>query len=154
MRKGDRISSIFWLIFSLVIAIDSYGLDLGNFHAPHAGFFPFLASLILGIFSVILLISTGIKKPDTAARAEDIAFNTQTLPKLLYVIVSLFFYAILLNTFGFILITVILIGFLLGTVEPQKWYVVIGGAISISLVTYLVFDVLLKVQLPKGFLGF
>lgn len=154
MQRGDRISGAFWLIFSLVIIIESYKLGLGTLDAPQAGFLPFAASLILGALSFILLINTIGPKSKISEKGEDLKFNRQKLPKILYVVISLFAYVVLLNTLGFILDTMILIGFLLAVVEPQRWYVVITGAISTSLIFYVIFDVFLKVQMPKGFLSF
>lgn len=154
MERGDRISSVFWLVFSLVVAIESYRLDLGTLHSPQAGFLPFVGGIALGTLSLILLISTLRPKPKISEKGEDITFNRQTFPKVLYVAISLFVYGILLTPLGFVLDTIILIGILLIVVEPQKWYVVIIGAISAPFISYLIFDVLLKVQLPKGFLSF
>lgn len=51
----DRISGFFWFILSVIIAVESYRLELGTLHSPKAGFLPFLASLALGIFSTSAL---------------------------------------------------------------------------------------------------
>jgi len=57
---ADRISGFFWFIFSVIIAAQSYYLEVGNLHSPKAGFLPFLASSALGILSLILLLSTAM----------------------------------------------------------------------------------------------
>ena len=41
MKYGDQISAVFWLIFSIVMSIESYRLGLGSLHFPKAGFLPF-----------------------------------------------------------------------------------------------------------------
>jgi putative tricarboxylic transport membrane protein len=155
MVRGDKISGIFWLFFSLMVAVESYRLGVGNLHSPQAGFLPFVASAILAILSFILLLSTKAKKMPTGTgrEVEDISFNWNLIPKVLYVAISLFLYAIFLNALGFILVSVILMAFMLRAIEPQKWYVVTLGAFLIPVTAYLLFDVFLKVQLPKGFLG-
>jgi hypothetical protein len=38
--------------------------------------------------------------------------------------------------------------------EPQRWLVAIGGSAIASISSYAVFELWLKTQLPKGFLGF
>ncbi len=154
MKKSDRTISLICFAFSLVVAIESYRLGLGGIFSPKAGFFPFVISTIFGILSLTLFILALKSKYKIPGKGKDIIFNRQMLPKVLSVAASMFIYAILLNTFGFILTTMIFIGFLLIIKEPQKWYVVITGAISVPLIGYLIFDVFLKVQLPKGFLGF
>jgi hypothetical protein len=55
---------------------------------------------------------------------------------------------------GFLLASVILMGFLLRAIEPQKWYVVTLGAFLIPVIASLVFGWCLGVQLPTGVLGF
>ena len=74
--------------------------------------------------------------------------------KALIVLVSLFAYAWLLGVLGFFLCTLLLIGFLLRIIIPQKWPVVIGGSILVTVASYIVFALLLKAQMPKGFWGF
>ncbi len=153
MVKSNRINGIFWLVFSLVIARESYRLGLGNLHSPEAGFLPFAASIILGVLSFFLLLFTKSRKQQPSEKMEDVTFNRERMPKVLYAIISLFLYSIFLNAFGFVLVSVILMAFLLRAIEPQKWYVITLGAILIPVFAYLLFDVLPKVQLPKGFLG-
>lgn len=157
MRRADLISCTFWLVISLIMLRESYLLDIGTFRAPEAGFLPFVASIALGGLSFIYLISTMGLKAKCSEKKEELIFDRQTWPKLLkilYVATSLFFYSILLETLGFILDTLIFIGFLLIIAERQRWYVVVTGAISSSLFAFLLFDVILKCKLPKGFLGF
>ncbi len=154
MAKGDRISGIFGLFFSVGIAIESYRLGVGNLHAPQAGFLPFAASIILGILSFILLLSAKQKEGKSGDAIEDITFNRHLLPKVFYVMGALFLYSFFLNTLGFLLASMILMAFMLRAIEPQKWYVVLLGTILIPISAYILFDVFLKVQLPKGFLGF
>ena len=153
MIKGDRISGVFWLSFSAVIAVESYRLGVGTFHAPQAGFLPLAASLCLGILSFLLLVTTRRGKDRLSQETEDITFNLSLIRKVLYVIVSLFLYAIFLNALGFILVSMILMAFMLRVIEPQKWHVVVLGTILIPIVAFVIFDYFLKVQLPKGFLG-
>jgi hypothetical protein len=150
---ADRISGFFWLIFSVIIAEESYRLELGTLHSPKAGFLPFWASLALGVLSSILLLSTSIRR-QKIKRIESIEFNKQRLHKVFYVLISLFLYGLLLNTFGFLLCTILLIFFLIGIVETQRWYVVIITTILIPFISYMIFAVWLRVQMPRGFLGF
>ena len=74
--------------------------------------------------------------------------------KSLIVFLSLLAYVLLLKPLGFLLVTAFFIGFLLVAVQPQRWYVVISGAIGTAIGTYGIFEVWLKAQLPKGPLGF
>ena len=152
--KTDRISGAFWLLFSLLVIEESYRLGLGSLHAPDAGFLPFVAALTLGILSLLLLLSTLGEKQRRQGRAEDLSFNRPRLPKVFYIVTSLFVYGLLLSTLGFILCTAILVGFLLIAIERQRWPVVISTAILVPFLSYLLFDLWLKMNLPKGFLSY
>jgi hypothetical protein len=48
--------------------------------------------------------------------------------------------------------TFLFLGFLLRVVEPQRWPMVIGGSALVSFVSYGVFALWLKAELPKGLL--
>ena len=61
-KKSDLISSIFWLIFSVFICIESYLLGLGTLHKPGPGFFFFWISVALGLMSTVNLIRAGMIK--------------------------------------------------------------------------------------------
>ena len=150
---ADRISGFFWFIFSVIIAAQSYYLEVGNLHSPKAGFLPFLASSALGILSLILLLSTAMGRRRTKKDGK-IEFNKERLHKALYALISLFVFALLLNTFGFILSAMIFIFLLVGIAEPQKWYIVVITTILVPLISYMIFAVWLNVQMPKGFLFF
>ena len=67
---------------------------------------------------------------------------------------ALFAYALLMKPLGFLLCTVVFIGFLLRAVAPQRWPVVILGAIGAALGAFAIFEVWLKTQLPQGPWGF
>ncbi|MBE0555855.1 MAG: tripartite tricarboxylate transporter TctB family protein [Proteobacteria bacterium] len=67
---------------------------------------------------------------------------------------ALLAYALLMKPLGFLLCTVLFIGFLLRAVEPQRWSVVIVGAVGAALGAFAVFNLWLKTQLPQGPWGF
>lgn len=153
MIRGDRISGSVLLLFSVVTAIESYRLGVGNVASPRAGFLPFTASIVLGTLSLLLLYSTRNKKTPDGERCEDISFNLQSIPNVILTIGSIFLFAVLLNFLGYLLVTALLMVFMLGVIQPQKWYVMAIGSIVIPLSTYLIFNILLRVQLPTGLFG-
>jgi hypothetical protein len=53
---------------------------------------------------------------------------------------------------GFIPTTLLLFIFLLGVVEKKKWFFTISTSVVVTALTYLIFEIWLKSQLPKGFL--
>jgi len=56
MGKADRISGVFWLVFSLIMAFESYREGLGTLRQPGPGFLYFWTSIVLALMSLPVLI--------------------------------------------------------------------------------------------------
>jgi len=151
MGKADRISGIFWLIFSVFISIESYKLGLGSLRKPGPGFFFFWTGITLGIMSLVILIRAWSQK-----KAEESVsiFGKLNVTKLILVLTSVFLYALLIEKMGFIPVTLLLFIFLLGIIEKKRWPFTIFVSIAVTAIAYLVFEVWLQSQLPKGLLEF
>jgi putative tricarboxylic transport membrane protein len=152
MGRADRISGVFWLLFAIFISIASYRLGLGTLHRPGPGFLFFWAGIALGLMSLVILIRAWSSKK--AGEPEVSIFGRQNLPKILLVLISVFLYAIFMETVGFILITLLLFIFILGMIEKKRWFFTVFVSIVVTVAAYLIFEIWLKSQLPKGFLGF
>jgi hypothetical protein len=58
-----------------------------------------------------------------------------------------------LNKLGFIIATFFFVGALFQLGEPRRWWALLGMSALVTLLTYLVFGLLLNVYFPRGFLG-
>ncbi len=152
MKKADQISGIFWLLFSGFICIESYRLGLGSLHQPGPGFIFFWTAFVMGILSIAVLVPAWTKKK--TERGEGPIFGKENILKIVFVLLSLFLYAFFMETLGFIPITLLLFIFLLGIIEKKRWRLTIFVSVAVTGISYLVFEIWLKSQLPKGFLGF
>jgi putative tricarboxylic transport membrane protein len=152
MRKADRISGTFWLIFALVTIIESYRLGLGNLLQPGPGFIFFWAGILLGIMSLVILIKTFIRVGE--AEAEKPTLGGVSYTKIIMVSLGVFLYALLLEFLGFVIVTTLLFVFILGVVEKKKWLFTIVSSILVTVAAYLIFQTWLETQLPKGIFGF
>ena len=74
--------------------------------------------------------------------------------KIALVLLSLLLYAFFLERLGFILTTFVLVTFLLGCIEDINWFRSLGVASAAALASYAIFELWLKIRLPKGFFGF
>jgi len=151
MRKADQISGIFWFLFSAFISIESYRLGLGNLHQPGPGFIFFWTAIAMGALSIAVFVRARAAKK--AGQREAPIFGRENLLKIILVLLSLFLYASFMETLGFILITLLLFIFLLGVIEKKRWGLTIFVSIVVTGISYLVFEIWLKSQLPKGLLG-
>jgi len=151
--NNEQLASGVWLIIGAVVAVASVRLDLGSLAAPDTGFMPFLAGLAMCLFASIGLIhgTMGLRRGVgwKTVIGKDVQWR-----KTLLVLTSLLAYTLLLTRLGFLLSTLFFLGFLFRAVKPQKWPVVVLGSILITACAYLIFEVWIKSQLPKGPWGF
>lgn len=152
MLKNDQISSIFFFFIGLVIIAFSIPYELGSLHSPKTGFLPFVTGMALCILSLVGFLAAMMKIKHEGKWKS--IFKGFQWKKPLITMGALIAYAFSLNILGYILSTTILVAFLLRAIIPQKWAVVITGAILTPSITYFIFRVLLKTELPSGFIKY
>lgn len=147
-RRTDRISGL--IVFFLGIAILWQGrhLSVGTLRAPGSGFFPMLLAITLMILALLLVI------PRARDEGGQSSFSARHLGRVSMVFVALLVYFAFLEYLGFVIMSFLLMAFCFMWVARQKWYAALFWAfVSIGL-AYLLFDVLLKSNLPRGVFGF
>ncbi len=151
IRSLDIMSSLFLFLFALFIAIESCRLGLGDWNNPGAGYFSFGAAVLLGVVSIRVLIKGGLKRP----QEEKSIPKSEPLQRqhVFYVLASMVAYAALFDKIGFTLSTFLLMVFCLRVISPQRWVITLIAAFSCAAGSYLLFQVLLSAELPRGFLG-
>ncbi len=152
MDKADRISGSFWLCFAVLVIIESYRLGLGRLHQPGPGSVFFCAGIFLGVLSLVTILRARGQKeaeqPGTSILGE------QSKTKIVLVLIAVFLYAIFMEKLGFVLVTLLLLIFLLLFIERKGWFYSILASLLMTTGAYLIFEIWLKSQLPKGWLGF
>jgi putative tricarboxylic transport membrane protein len=147
----DRISSIFWFIFSVYTIYESYKLGLGILFHPGPGFLFFWTGILVAILSATVFMQSFMEQEPKDVH--DSLTEKWKLKKTFLVLLSLFIYAFLMEWIGFIIITFFLFIFLLGVIEKKKWWFAVSVSIIVTGSAYLIFELGLHSQLPKGFLG-
>ncbi len=152
MNKHGRITALVWLGFAVCICVESIRLPLGSFHDPGPGFLPLLVGLALAALSLISFRQAGRAG---AADSRSSWFSPEKWKNLVWVLLALFAYVAVLSSLGFLLSTFLFLTFLFRAgVEPIGWRWSVGGSVAASLACYVVFELWLQTQLPKGILGF
>jgi putative tricarboxylic transport membrane protein len=150
--KKDQSSSLVWLTFAILICAETLRrLSLGSFRDPGSGFLPIISGIILGILALIHYVQSSLDKAKTTQGSGNLPERWKAL---LIVYMSLVAYVFLLEPLGFLVATFLLLIILFRIAESRPWAVLIGTSALTSLVTFLIFDVFLKCQLPKGILSF
>ena len=150
--NNDQVSAAIWFVSGLIIASGSMQYGLGTLDSPGTGFMPFLAGLAITLFAFMGLVQGILKRRGMVPWAP--VLSGVNWKKSLTVLAALLGYVLLLKPLGFSLCTAVFIGFLMRVVHPQKWPVVVAGAIGSALGAYGIFELWLKAQLPKGPWGF
>ena len=150
--NNDQLSAALWLGLGAIIAVASLRYRVGTLASPGTGFMPFLAGLAIAFFSFIGLVHGTLRQKQGVGWKP--TMRGLMWAKSLIVLAALFAYTFLLTPLGFFLCTALFVGFLLGTVKPQRLWVVIAGSLLTAMGAYGIFEVWLKAQLPKGPWGF
>ncbi len=155
MRKYEIAGAVIWLTLGMVICTASIRLHLTYANNLGPGFMPFVSGLLLGLFGLILLV-TSIRRQAKGemAAADRKVFEIKNLRVVFSAALAILGYILLLEILGFIIVTFLFTFFLFKITVPRKWVmplILSGCTVSIS---YLVLCVLLKNLFPKGILGF
>ena len=119
---------------------------------PGVGFFPFWLGVLMAILSIFLILNAW-QRPATPTK-KSIFPGRQAFIAIGSVLTGLAGYIVLLEVLGFLLDTVLFTAFLLGVVEREKWKMTLLIATLTSGGLYVIFQILLGVNLPKNMFGF
>lgn len=153
MKKVDQWNGLAFLILSGLICWGSSGLPYGTIHNPGPGFLPLWLGIIMGLLSIGLLVKATVQKKGMRILRELLDEKIRWV-KVLCVLIALLLFAFLMDYLGFPIVTFLFMAFLFRFIDPQSWKSVVGWSLVGSVGSYLIFEVLMKLRLPKGFLGF
>lgn len=149
MKRRDLVSSLFFILLSGYACWESAGLGLGSFKKPGPGFFSFFSALGVVFFGLIVFLEAfSMKKHEKETQEEEVP-----LGPLATTFGSLIAFTLLLKTIGFNIATFLFITALLHLVGKKTWSMSLLFALGVSLGSYVLFELLLRTQLPRGFLG-
>jgi hypothetical protein len=147
MKIYDLWSSLFWLLLSIYVCIESIRLGIGKPSEPDMGFMTFGASVILGIFSLILLARSLLKRKEVEITSASFG---STWKRPLVVMIALILYGILLPFLGYLICTFLLMSYLFWLLKGTKWWLVLSSSFLATIGTYYIFSKLLSCNFPEG----
>lgn len=150
MQRANQISSLFLMILAIFTGVISIQLGVGGLDLMGSGFMPLLASILLFALSLIDFISSLVKGRTRKRDKKGPTLGELTKPAML--IGALIVYVYFLSSVGFPIMTFLLVYVLFVMMQPKKWRLDLFYAALVSAVTFLFFDVALKVRLPAGIL--
>lgn len=150
MGQLNQIISICLIALSIIICWTSAKLGIGEFRNPGTGFMPFFTSSLLFFLSIGLLLKSFIKKVEGEDKKPLIV--REKLQKPISLVIGLIGYTFLLNFFGYLVTTFLLIFLMFFIFDPilkNCWKYLIIGAVASNL-SFLIFCKWLQVDLPAG----
>ena len=145
----ERVNGLVVFFLGAAIFWFGRGLSIGTLRAPGPGFFPILIAAVLVVLSLFLMI--GGEKRESE---EDAVSAPAIIIRMLVLFAALVAYFLLLEYLGFVVVSFLLMFFLFLWVGRQRWYVAFLSAVICIGLAYVLFEMLLKSNLPRGVFGF
>lgn len=143
------IIAVFWVAVAIVVCYGASRLGLGSISEPGSGFIFFWSGLLLAGLSLIVTAESlrgSAEPPQEMGRMDWV--------KIGLVLLSLVLYAFCLERLGFMLTTFVVLSFLLSLSEGTNSARSFGIAAAAALGSFVIFELWLKIRLPKGIFGF
>jgi putative tricarboxylic transport membrane protein len=134
---------------SIAIIFGSLAYPFGSFSHPGPAFLPLSSGIVMAGMSLILFVQAMLKNHKREEQKGE-AFLTKRWPKLVATLLILIAYSFLLNYLGYPLTTFIFMLLTLKVVEPKNWRTALLESTLAVIISYTLFEVILKVYLPKG----
>jgi putative tricarboxylic transport membrane protein len=152
MRNRDIVSSLIWMCLGGLFAAGAWQQGLMRRGVPGPGFLPFFSGLALVLVSLAVLVPALARARETEHAG---FFPERDSPRrVLVALAALFGFGIALEYLGYLLSTLLFMLVVAQVIERRSWGAVAALASLTAVLSYLLFVVLLEVQLPKGVFGF
>ncbi|MBI5603275.1 MAG: tripartite tricarboxylate transporter TctB family protein [Deltaproteobacteria bacterium] len=152
MKNRDVVSSIVWMALGCLFVGGALHQGLMRKGVPGPGFLPFLSGMALIFIALFVLIPALVQKEKE--NGSDFFPESGSFRKLVFALVALLAFGVALNYLGYLITTFLFMFLMARLIEPKGWWITALVALLTAVVSYLLFVVLLEVQLPTGPLGF
>ena len=152
MRRADRIFGIVGLGLALWAYLESTRFRYMSEFTPGPGFFPFWVAVSLALLSLYLIYSTFKRKPSQHDEKK-ILPERHALVRVGTILLLLAVATGVMKFLGFPLTLAVFTAAILGVLEHYSIPKSIAYAIAYAAVTWFIFEYLMTMGFPKGFLG-
>jgi putative tricarboxylic transport membrane protein len=145
MRVADVVTAAVLILLGGIVLYDAVRLGFGwGTDGPQSGFFPFWLAVLLIAISAVILIQ-GARQSTTRP------FVTRAqLRPVLSVLLPAVAAVVLMEVLGLYAASALYLAFYMRWVGRHRWITVVGLAVGIPVVTFLVFETWFLVPMPKG----
>ncbi|HEY8347278.1 MAG TPA: tripartite tricarboxylate transporter TctB family protein [Symbiobacteriaceae bacterium] len=149
MKKHERMAALVVLIVGCIVAYHSAtALKIGSLQRPDSGFFPFIASAGMALSGGWLALASLGQDPNPSPFWEERAWMRPALAALF-----LLLYALGFEPVGYVISTFLLMVLWQWVIERVGWGRVLVMSLASTTIMWFLFEKLLGVPLPGGFLA-
>jgi putative tricarboxylic transport membrane protein len=145
MRTADIVTAAVLMLLGGVVLYDAVRLGIGwGTDGPRSGFFPFWLALLMVATSALVLAQAAWR-----SSPRPFATRAQARPvlKVLWPAVAM---VLLMQVTGLYVAAAVYVGFYMRWIGHHRWVTVVGIAVSVPVVTFVIFETWFLVPMPKG----
>lgn len=147
MPKRLYFEGLLWFALSIFVCIKSIQLELGDFTSPGPGFMPFGTAMVM-LFLSLLLSGKAYCSREEVKQTLDLKIRSVAI---VFFIIG---YVMIFNTLGYILSGFVLWPLVFKFMGTKQWIWAVIGGVFVTYMSYLIFGVLLGLNLPAGMFVF
>jgi putative tricarboxylic transport membrane protein len=146
-RVVEMVTATLVFLLGVLVIVDSVRLGhTWGADGPGAGYFIFyIGVLICGTAGIIFYRALGDR-----ARAAKAFVTRGALAQVMRILVPSIIYVALIKPLGIYVCSTLFIAYFMRWLGRYRWPTVIGVAVAVSVIFYVLFEVWFKVPLPKG----
>jgi hypothetical protein len=146
---GEVIFGCLILAFGIVALTGSVQLGFGSLSRPGAGLFPFFAGLMIVVAAPIAIVNSVIGRESES----EFILKRDAFRILAGIMLVFAGWILAMPALGYVVVTFAAVLALARLLGLEGWLKPLALSTATSLATYLLFDRLLYLDLPRGFLG-
>jgi len=154
MKKRELTAAACWVIIGVAVTVWSATFPFGTWESVGPGVLPFGCGLILILLGGVLFFQIWKRAGGAMKVFPPLIPEGPALRRVAMSVGGMLLAAVLFGLLGFVLTVFCLTLFLLRGIEQKKWGGDLFYALALTFGCYMVFQILFKTTLPKGFLGF
>ncbi|MBP1730545.1 MAG: Tripartite tricarboxylate transporter TctB family [Deltaproteobacteria bacterium] len=155
MKNREAGMAVFWILLGTTIAVWSSTFPFGNLEDPGPGYFPAAMGIIIAVIGILLLVqSRKTENANGGAPLTPRASRGPAVRRVVLYLAAMTACTVFLEILGFALAMFLMILFMMRTIAPQRWRTAVFYSLVSALGSLFLFKILLKTQLPSGFLRF
>ena len=148
----DLVLGIVSIILSVIVFVVSFNYDNYMYDVVGGGGFPKMLAVIIILCSLVIIAQYIVDRKNKKPEAEKKTEQKGNSKAAILLTAGVLVYILALETVGYLVCTVILVGFLLWIQKVRTPKVLLASTCTICGFLYVIFVLVLKVKLPTGFL--